>query len=225
MFIDEWFQNFYKELPLNYGSTFKFGQIYRTHAYYPHENLQFWRPLENADEQTKTAATHFQIEAAGHDAFNKSLPLHSPKLKTNEEFLVVRAKTRPVLLIMPEVRVGPVINRGFRGKLDRHKCTVAQIFGLADTITEDAKFSPDFVERLRKMEFPQFMFLPKCGILPVDSLLRLDELQSVFVPHLDATKFMLDDEIADLLRDQIQFLFTNKGPNSFTELRECLLKE
>ncbi len=117
------------------------------------------------------------------------------------------------------------LNWGYGGKVDRHKCTVAQIFSLEDTKTGDAKFSPEFVERLRKMEYPQFMFLPKCGILPVDSLLRLDELQSVFVPHLDATKFMLDDEIVEILRDQIQFLFTNKGPNSFTDLRECLLNE
>jgi len=47
------------------------------------------------------------------------------------------------------------------------------------------------------MEFPQLMFLPaRVGLLDVDSLLRLDELQSVFTPHLEASEFSLGDEVA-----------------------------
>ena len=47
MFIDEWFgDNFYKKLPFGYHNpaNFCFGQVFWTHAYYPHENLEFWRP-------------------------------------------------------------------------------------------------------------------------------------------------------------------------------------
>ena len=43
MFIDEWFgDNFYKKLPLGYHNpaNFRFGQVFRTHAYYPHEDLE-----------------------------------------------------------------------------------------------------------------------------------------------------------------------------------------
>ena len=48
MFIDEWFGNtFYKKLPLGYhhDANFCFGQVFWTHAYYPHENLELWRPV------------------------------------------------------------------------------------------------------------------------------------------------------------------------------------
>ncbi len=56
-----------------------------------------------------------------------------------------------------------------------------QVFGLADPKAGREEFNPNFVERIRKMEFPQLMFLPaRAGLLDVDSLLRLNELQSVF---------------------------------------------
>jgi len=225
MFIDEWFDSgFYKELPLGYHQSFSFGQFFWTHAYYPHENLELWRPVPDPNEPTRSYAAHFQIQAAGQDAFRRSFPLQAPPLKTNEEFLVLRAKRRPVVLVQPELPLPAVDNRGYRGKIERRRCTVAQIFGLADPDTETAQFSQLFVDRVRKMEFLQFMFLPqRAGLFQVDSLLRLDELQSVFTPHLEPTKFALVDSIAEILRDQMQFLITKKGPNVYTELREMLL--
>ena len=70
------------------------------------------------------------------------------------------------------------------------------------------------------------MFLPeKAGVFAVDSMLRLDETQSVFVPHLDAKQFSLGDEPATVLRHQLAFLQTGIGPNEYTDLREFLLNE
>ena len=56
-------------------------------------------------------------------------------------------------------------------------------------------------------------------------MLRLDEAQSVFVPHLDAKQFSLGDEVATILRNQLAFLHTQIGPNDYTELREFLMNE
>lgn len=226
MYIDEWFkEDFYKKLPLGFHSQFSFGQIFRTHAYYPHENLELWRPILDPNEQTKTTASQFHIESAGKDAFRRGIPLASPKLETNEEFLVVRAKIRPVMLVMPELSPLGIDNKGYRGKVQRHLCLVAQVFGIVDSKTNRTEFNPSFVERVRKMEFPQLMFLPaRPGILDVDSLLRLDELQSVFTPNLDPTQLALGDEAANILRGQLQYLVAGTGPTSYTELRELLLK-
>jgi hypothetical protein len=75
------------------------------------------------------------------------------------------------------------------------------------------------------MEFPQLMFIPaRPGFVEVDSLLRLDELQSVFTPNLDPTQLALGDGVTDILRGQLQFLLTGAGPTSYTELRELLLQ-
>ncbi len=226
MFVDEWFgDGFFKELPLGYHRHFSFGQLFRTHAYYPHENLELWRPVADPNEPTKTIASQFQIAAAGKDAFRRSIPLASPKLETNEEFLVIRAKMRPVVLLMPEMPPLGVETRGYRGRVQRHLCLVGQVFGLVDPKTNREEFSPSFVERIRKMEFPQLMFLPaRPGFLEVDSLLRLDELQSVFTPNLEPTRLALGDEAASVLRGQLQLLLTGAGPSVYTELRELLLK-
>jgi hypothetical protein len=228
MYVDEWFgADFYKELPLGYHTQahFAFGQFFWTHAYYPHEHLELWRPVFDTGETTKTLAINFRITPAGKDAFKRALPLHAPKLETNEEFLVVRAKRRPVVLIQPELSAMGVDNKGYRGKVQRHRCLVAQVFGLADAKTGRAEFAPSFVDRVRKMEFPQLLFLPKkAGLLEVDSILRLDELQSVFAPHLDATQFAFADDVAAIFKGQFQFLFAGAGPSEYTALREMILK-
>lgn len=56
-------------------------------------------------------------------------------------------------------------------------------------------------------------------------MLRLDETQSVFVPHLDAKPFCLGDEAATILKHQLAFLQTGIGPNEYTDLREFLMNE
>lgn len=227
MFVDEWFaSDLYVQLPLGYHNppNFRFGQFFRTHAYYPHEHLELWRPIPDPSEPTKTIASKFQLVAAGKDAFRRGLPLHVPKLETNEEFIVLRAKERPVVLIQPELEIG-FDNRGYRGRVHRRRCLVGQVFGLADTKTGQAEFSPEFVHRVRKMEYPQLLFLPqKPGFLEVDSILRLDELQSVFTPHLQPLQLALGDDVCSMLKDQVQFLITERGPNSYTDLRELILK-
>jgi hypothetical protein len=222
MFIDEWFrEDFYQQLPLGYHQQFSFGQFFRTHAYYPHENLELWRPVPDATEPTKTIASQFQIRPAGQDAFRRGFPLASPKLETNEEFLVVRAKMRPVVLVMPETPSFGIDNRGYRGRVQRHLCLVGQVFGLVDAKTNRTEFNPSFIDRVRRMEFPQLMFLPsRAGFVEVDSLLRLDELQSVFTPNLSPTQLALGNDVAEILKGQLQFLLTGSGPTSYTELRD-----
>jgi hypothetical protein len=186
MFIDEWYdKSFYRDLPIGYRDTFAFGQLFWTHTYYPHENLELWRPMPSTDEPTKTLAREFQLQAAGKDAFRRACPLHVPKLETNEEFIVIRAKRRPVILMQGGSSLNESDNKGFRGRLQRRRCLVAQVYGLSDVVTERMEFNPALIDRVRRMEFPELMFLPKrSGFLEVDSMLRLDEMQSVFSGHI-----------------------------------------
>jgi hypothetical protein len=228
MFVDEWVgDDAYKQLALGYHSRSNFccGQFFWTHTLYAHENLELWRPEVDPHEPTRTIATNFRIAPGGKDAFKRSLPLAVPRLETNEEFVVIRAKKRPVMLIQPEAADMAVNNRGYRGKVQRKRSLIAPVFGLADARTGLPEFNPDWVDRIRKMEFPQLVFLPKKpGLLEVDSIARLDELQSVFTPHLDPTQFALGDEMQNILIGQIQLFFANVGPNYYTELREMLLR-
>ena len=98
MFIDEWFSAaFYRKLPLGYHNeaNFRFGQIFWTHAYYPHENLEFWRPIPDRSEPTKTIASQFRITAAGQDAFKRALPLQAPKLKQTRSLSLLGLRSDP----------------------------------------------------------------------------------------------------------------------------------
>jgi hypothetical protein len=56
-------------------------------------------------------------------------------------------------------------------------------------------------------------------------ILRLDEAQSVSIPHLNAKQFCLADDVAEILRQQIDFMLTGAGPSDYTELRETLLND
>ena len=227
MFIDEWLAaGFYKKLDGDFRFRHSFGQIFWTHTYYPHENLELWRPVIDPNEPTKSSASSFRIVAAGADAFNRGFPLITPSLKTKEEFVVLRAKRRPVMLIQSAAPIAGTDNRGYRGKFARSLCVVSQVFGIADTQTGTTKFAPCLIDRVRRLEYPQIMFLPQLpGVFPVDGMLRLDHLQSVFVPHLEATAYCLCDEGQTILKAQLQYLVTGEGPNYYTALREQLMND
>lgn len=225
--FDEYCQDtgFYKKLSLNYRTSFSFGQIYWTHAYYPHKHLELWRPILDPNEKTKTLARAFEQQSAKDDAFDRGYPLSSPKLESSEEFLVIRAKIRPVVLLQPESPLLNDLNKGFRANLQRHLSTVAQVFSVTDE-TGTSKFNPVVINRIRTLEFPQIMFLPKqAGLLNADSLLRLDEVQSVFTDHLDATEYMLGEEALQVLKDQLRLLLTGETRPEHVKLREFLMNE
>jgi hypothetical protein len=227
MFIDEWFdQAFYQKLPLDYAKNLRFGQFGLTHAYYPHENLQLWRPVAKPSAPAKSIASEFQLVSAPGDSFARQYPLEAPKLATNEEFIAIRAKKRPIVLLhVPSTSLAGVSNKGFSGKVVRNLCVAAQVFGLADSKTSKPAFSSTFIDRVRKMEFPELLFLPKeAGLFQVDSLLRLDELQSVFMGHIEASQYGLGPDVLDVLRGQIQTVFSGPTKNYYSDLREELLK-
>ncbi len=228
MFIDEWFDPFYEKLPSDFRVNHRFGQIFWTHAYYPHENLQIWRPVEqDSTEPLKTMAHQFRIQAAGADAFKRSMPLHTPALKSREEFIVIKAKRRPVILAQSCSPFHSGENRGYKAKFSRQLCLVALCFGIVDKDTNRTKFDPALIDRIRAMEFPQVMFLPQSpGVFEGDGMVRLDQMQSVFAPHLEPTQFSLVPDLRDVLKDQLRaVLLGDSHYGIYADLREELLKD
>lgn len=204
----------------------EFGHIYRTPAYYPHENLQFWRPVTYLSDVTKSQATTFEICDAGADRFSHTYPLSKPKLDSHEEFIVIKAKIRPVILLIPECPIDEPRTPGFRSKIWRPLCLVGQVFGLSDPNSGIAGFSPTFVERIRKMGFPQLMFLPRhAGLFAVDSILRLDECQSVFTKQLTHSGFALTEDLKRLLQSQLAFMLTGEYTGDYQVYRELILAD
>ena len=189
-------------------------------AYYPHQQLQLWRPSEV--DQRLHIAKNFNIQSAVVDAFNRPLPYSIPHLKTTEEFIALKAKKRPVVLIQPPDPGLKEVGKGTGGmKIERHLCLVAPIFSIVDDVGY-RKVPDEFRNDVRQLEYPQFLFLPKGGALTLDSLLRLDEMQSVAINNLVHTPFCLAPEVSDILKSQAGFFVSGNGGEEYLGYRELL---
>src|SRR5262245_10310178 len=128
--LDDLIPDYYLDVGPNYRNAPERGQICWTHINYAEESLMLWRPT--GTDPSKTTVNSFKIENSPGDAFNRSNPLYIPPLESHEEFVVVKAKKRPVILLNP-IPSEPGI-RGLRqgGRIYRRICVVAPIFSLVD---------------------------------------------------------------------------------------------
>jgi hypothetical protein len=220
-FLDEIFEQFYTSATVDLASR-AFGQFFRAPAYYPHQKLDIWRP--SSVDVKLGIATNFNITGAGQDAFRRALPYSNPPLKTNEEFIALKAKPRPVILIQPpDPELTKVKKAGYAGKVVRHLCPVVLVYSAEDD-AGNSKFDLEFIDRVRRLEYRQFLFLPKGGPLTVDSIARLDEVQSIAENQLEPTKFALTTEICNILRSQVSYFFTGLSGKDFGDWA-ALLRE
>jgi hypothetical protein len=196
------------------------GQLCVTPILYCYENAQIWRPCET--DGTRTQASRFEIVAAGGDAYDRPLPLKTPTLSIHEEFPVVRAKRRPVVLI----RVAESADAGTSsGSLSatRPLPMVIPLYSVEDS-TGRQKFPADFLARVQRLEFPEFFFLPADGAaVEKDSLAPLFRMTHAFDGHLEPCQWKLSDPIMQIFRGQIGFWLTGEYAGDYENAREMLL--
>jgi hypothetical protein len=182
---------------------------------------KFWRP--DAYSIAGTAASSFCIERVKSDAYRRSLPLAEPKLETDEEFPVIRSKRRPLVLLSD---LAQPIKEQFVAQ-DKHLCRKVAVFApVYGVLKKDgtAKFSSVMIDRIRKLEYPHLFFLPKtAGALTEDSILRFDYLQTLFLSHLEAYDFRLNDDILQIVDGILRFLFLKSYEGNYKILRDELI--
>jgi hypothetical protein len=98
--LHELIPEFYVKLGADYRARLLPGQICTAPVLYSYENQGVWRPLSL--DGSGTSATYFQQISKPGDAYSQNSILHSPKLGAHEEFPVVRAKKRPVIVLIPQ---------------------------------------------------------------------------------------------------------------------------
>lgn len=202
---------------------FAFGQIFKAPVYYPHQRLELWRP--NNVDQRLHIATNFNIATTVSDAFKKPLPYSCPPLEANEEFIALKAKIRPVILIQPPDPALAAVTKVKMGiRVERHLCVVAPAFGL-ENAEGYSRVSEEFLNRVRRLEYPQFCFLAKDGPLTKDGLVRLDELQSIAVQHLVPTGFTMSPEALSLFRSQVSLFTGGSDGSEFAGYRDLFTAE
>lgn len=224
VFLDDLIDPFYQRLGADFRRSVARGQIFRIHVGYTRENLEVWRPT-NYDE-SQTSASQFRQLAAPGDAFARTAPLHTPRLETNEEFLVVRAKRRPVIMLSPTPPAPEVPRMRGGGRIHRPLALVVPIYSLANRHTGEPKYPAVFIERLRTLAYPEFLYLPPLpGVLHTPSYARVSELQAIVQPHLDATDGRLSDTSLAVLQAQILYLTTGRYEAPLHTYREELLHQ
>lgn len=157
VFLDDLITPFYERIGGGFRQAYRRGRVFRVPVGYTFEHRELWRPVQY--DESRTSASSFRIVASPADAFARDTPLASPQLATNEEFIVVRAKRRPVILLSPSPvppEVAPV-RRG--GRVHRKLALVVPISSVVDGAGR-LKFQAGFLERVRMLEFEQFLYLP-----------------------------------------------------------------
>ena len=220
VFLDEIIDNYYKSIGDGYKNSYLPGQIVWTYFFYNYENLEFWRP--SSFDETCTRATSFEICSSAKDLFNRQTPLILARLEIDEEFIVIRAKWRPAILITPppaKISVPP-IRRG--GKVNLKLCLLAPLFSLEDK-HGNAKYSSEFVNRIRKLEYSHLFFLPEHEHRNIrNSLCRFDRIFSNYYTHLDLIDLYLSGEALDIFISQIKCYLTGIIEGDYKVAHETL---
>jgi hypothetical protein len=218
IFLRDLVTNSYEKLGPRFRHVKVVGQLCVAPILYCYENTQIWRPCET--DSTRTQASRFEIVAAGGDAYDRALPLKIPSLSIHEEFPVVRAKHRPVVLI--KVVEGEVAGTGSLSAT-RSLPMVIPLYSVEDSMGRQ-KFPTDFLARVQRLEFPEFFFLPADGAaVEKDSLVPLFRMTHAFEGHLEPCQWKLTDSIMRILHGQIGFWMTGEYGGDYEIAREMLL--
>jgi hypothetical protein len=167
-------------------------------------------------EPTEHGAAHYTISPLriGEPPKAPRLPVAAMPAYEGEVLTVYRAKTRPALVLSAET---PEVPKAFRAGKARWQTSptilVAPYYG-ADQSGTRGGWNPDFVERIRLCEYPQYLWdrLPLGGVH--ESILRLDHIQPVgrhgnaFAP----TPYCLSNDALDVLDEWLDWLTTGLVP-------------
>ncbi len=200
------------------------GQLVR--AFIPHADQTPYRLVpEGRNEPTDHRNVRFTIEATkiGDPNRHSRLPVAAlPSLPPGEVYAVYRAKVRPCLIISTGGPIPPK-ESGVAPWVTFPTIAVAPYFG-ADQDGGRGGWRPDFIERIRHAEYPQYVWdkLPLGGRGPAESVLRLDQAQPIgrHYNSIEPLPWMLSDDALALVDEWHHWLTFERWPSK----KEVLLK-
>jgi hypothetical protein len=219
LFFDDLVDSFYRRLGPHHRDPARFepGQIFTAPVGYTVEQRQYWRPV-GYDQLTQTQAAQFNVVGHAPDLFRRRFPLYAPPLATDEEFIVVRAKRRPVVLFAT-----PTGNLAGAPLIHHH--LVIPRYGVVKGPSDLPKYPPEIITRIRSLEFPEMLFTPAEPPLTKDGLLRIDLLQPIAKNHLEPTDLCLGSQALTVLRGQVLHRFLGRCEGDYAGWREMLLNQ
>lgn len=217
--IDSWWEE-YK------GNEYKPGRLVK--AYLPHADQVPYTlvPIGRTDDPTDHETGRVEIKAftIGDPVKKNNLPVAALPLYENEKFCVYRTKKRPAIIIS---KGGPHIDSELTKDLPKSK-TIPAIL-VAPSYGADSGFKDEFIERVRRCEYPQFIW----DLLPVGgkvkgSIIRLDHIQPVVrnTRNIELLPFCLSEKAMVFVMEWVDWLISGQIGNdsNLYETREFLMK-
>ncbi|MFI0460061.1 MAG: hypothetical protein ACH254_20945, partial [Candidatus Thiodiazotropha endolucinida] len=137
-----------------------------------------------------------------------NLPVAAMTLHAGEVWAAYRAKKRPCLVLGSETpEVDKSVTRGMPKVSSAPTVLVAPYYG-ADQDGKRAGYKPEFVERIRHCDYPQFLWdqLPISGAN--ESILRLDHTQPIGTHHnsYKLSEYRLSEEAMEIIDELIEWV-------------------
>jgi hypothetical protein len=142
------------------------------------------------------------------------LPVAAMPLNQGEVWAAYRAKKRPCLVLSCNTPgVDPALTKGMMKNATAPTCLVAPYYGVAQA-GKRGGYQEEFVQRVRRSEYPQFMwdFLPIPG--GEESILRLDHTQPIGTHYkaYKASGFGLCADAIEILDELLSWLIKGGVP-------------
>ncbi len=196
-------------------------------AYLPHTDQVPYTliPLGRSEDPTdhKTARVKIKSFSVGDPVRKKDLPVAALPLYNNESFGVYRTKKRPALIIS---KGGPPIESELTRDMSKSRTFPTVL--VAPSYGADTGYTVEFLERVRRCEYPQFMwdFLPFGG-KNEGSIIRFDHIQPVVrnKRFVEFTRHCLSKKAMVFVMQWIDWLITGQmdGESYLCETRNFLM--
>lgn len=208
------------------------GRLIRTFVPYPEMKPHRLVPEDRGEDARQHARANFRVEAfriGDPPPAAGLLPVAAFPLRPGEIYFVQRGKVRPAVVLSLG---GPHVPDAIRGGRERWQgaptLLVAPFYG-ADPGGTRGGWPAQFVQRIRRAEYPQYVWdpLPLPGG-PTESILRLDHLMPIGADPAGfrIEPYRLGAEALGLLDEWLQWLVTDtlSGDSILAMIREGFAK-
>jgi hypothetical protein len=198
-------------------------------AFVPHvDQHPFVLVAEGRSEPTEHKSANYRFEPLqGTLPVAAKLPVAGLPHYPGEVRLVLRAKKRPVLVLSTGGTDVPKPLRAGAARYQTNPTLIAAPYYGADQGGSTGGWKPEFVARIRRCEYPQYMWdqLPLSG--RNESILRLDHLQPIgrHGESYELTEFELHEEALSLVDEYLSWVLMGGLPADgiVNEIRRVLL--
>ncbi len=192
----------FEEIPFQPNATIPFAFYYAPVIYL--DAVQWLYPIDLDPRELNPPK--FELRRMNQNTFRGHPPNKTLDLRYDEEYLVYKAKKRPVIAISPLNKI-PAIT-GLPQPQRKSSVICLPIYSLYDTEgLRKPHFTEQFIKDCAFFQYKQFFFLEK-DITPIsrDSIIRLDRCMSIMRNELEPSKVKLTKEAADFLLESFIIL-------------------